>query len=473
MISIAPSLRESAYDIFHRALTECSIERAFSRKLKILPGKPGRDLLLIGDQVIDFSHVKRVRIVAVGKAGAAMLQCVLPYLQGRSDCEIAGVLIAKEEPSSLPSGFRFFPGGHPFPNQASVDGARAALALVRSIREESAGADGALCLFLISGGASAMMELPLDPAISLTDTIAFHRELVHSGASIAEINCVRKHFSAVKGGRLAMAVGGVPCLSLLVSDVPAGHLDALASGPTLPDTSTLAQCREILSRHSLLPRFPASVQRFFESADLQETPKPADLTSRAITLLDADDMAESARKRAEELGFHTVVDNSCDDWDYRAAAEYLLNRLRQLRPDHLRTCILSSGELTVGLPGPDTGSNSSSSNLIPGVGGRNQHFALYSATLLDRADASTVIFSAGSDGIDGNSKAAGGIVDEQTLMSDGQSTAHEPSLLEDAREALRRFDSGTFLERVDATVVTGATGNNLRDLRIILAESRS
>ncbi len=195
-----------------------------------------------------------------------------------------------------------------------------------------------------------MMELPLDPAIPLADTIGFHRELVHSGASITEINCVRKHFSAVKGGRLAMAARGAACFSLLVSDVPPGHLDALASGPTLPDTSTVEQCREILARYKLRERFPASVRQFFDREDLLETPKPGSFAAQSITLLSSDDLANAARRQAEELGFHVVIDNTCDDWEYRRAAHYLLDRLRELRREHPRVCLLSSGEVTVELP---------------------------------------------------------------------------------------------------------------------------
>jgi len=307
-----------------------------------------------------------------------------------------------------------------------------------------------------------MMELPLDPAISLEDTVRFHRELVHSGGSIAEINCVRKHFSAIKGGRLALEAEGILSYSLLVSDVPTGHLDALGSGPTLPDTSTVEQCREILVRYGLMERFPALVRHFFAFGQLRETPKPAQLSARALTLLSADDTAVTAKQRAEELGFYAVIDNTCDDWDYRAAADYLLSRLSELRREHSRVCLISSGEVTVELPGAAADLEDAKAVEKPGVGGRNQHFALYAATLLKSSDRSVVVLSAGTDGIDGNSQAAGAIVDEECLDGDEQR-------LSDARAALRRFDSGTFLQEAGLSILTGATGNNLRDLRILLA----
>ena len=316
-----------------------------------------------------------------------------------------------------------------------------------------------LCLFLVSGGASAMMELPLDPSISLDDTVAFHRALVHSGASITEINCVRKHFSAVKGGRLALAAGRYPCLSLLVSDVPAGQLDALASGPTLPDSSTVTQCREILTRYDLLARLPPAVRSFFASPGLPETPKHAELQAQSWTLLDSTDLAVTAEAGARTLGYRTVIDNTCDDWDYKDAAHYLLGRLRDLRHEHPgeKVCLLSTGEVTVHIPAPP--SNGDGGTTPPhGSGGRNQQIALYLATLLEPSDSPIAILSAGSDGIDGNSDAAGAVLDDRTLGPD----------LAPAREALARFNATPFLAEHDATIVTGPTGNNLRDLRILL-----
>ncbi|MEO6910452.1 MAG: DUF4147 domain-containing protein [Edaphobacter sp.] len=474
------ALREAAKTIFKESLADCSIERAFERKVKSTTGHDGHRLLFLGDDAIDLDHVKHIRIIAAGKAAVTMLQALLSRLQP-SSCDLSGILMAPELPPNLVPGIQFFAGGHPFPNEASFAGAQAALTMLHTLWQDKATTADTLCFFLISGGASAMMELPLDSTISLMDTVSFHRELVHSSATIAEINCVRKHFSAVKGGRLAMAAKKVPSVSLLVSDVPVGHLDALASGPTLPDDSTVEECRQILVRYNLLERFPPSVQKYFISSAIQETPKPGSLTVRALTLITADDMAETARKRAEDLGFHAVIDNTCDDWDYRAAAKYLLNRLRALRREYPRVCLISSGEVTVELPTSGMDNEADQQGPRPGVGGRNQHFALYAATLLGPTDASTVIFSAGSDGIDGHSQAAGAVVDEQLLqitpssrwMSDSAIHRCSSDLRAAAQNALDDFDSSTFLERLGATIVTGATGNNLRDLRILLAESVS
>ena len=162
--------------------------------------------------------------------------------------------------------FRYFESGHPLPNEESFAGARAALAMLRKARKDT------LVFFLISGGGSAMFDLPLDPHITLDDTIAFHQLLLASGAPINEINTLRKHFSAVKGGRLAMAAPEAAKVSLLLPDVPLRSLDALSSGPTSPDHSTVADVRDLLARYDLAPKLPASVRAFFEREDLPESP---------------------------------------------------------------------------------------------------------------------------------------------------------------------------------------------------------
>jgi hydroxypyruvate reductase len=460
------NLKDIARTLFAQALAECSIERAFERKLRVVTDAEGARLLVEGLEAIALDRLRRVRVVSAGKAAAAMLNALLARLRLPTSCDLQGVLIAAQRPANLPATIQYFSGGHPVPDEASFAGARAALAMLHALgagsaqydssRDDSAqnfAPDETLCIFLLSGGASAMMELPLNPAISLDDTVAFHRALVHSGASIVEMNCVRKHFSTVKGGRLALAAGAAQTLSLLVSDVPPAHLDALGSGPTVADSTTVAECREILARYGLMERFPASVRRFFASEDLPETPTPGKVSERVCTLVDSDAMAEAARSHAERLGFHAVIDNACDDWSYDAAANTLLKRLRELRRQHSRVCLISTGEVTVRVMEASASAR----------GGRNQHFALYMATQLRDEDGPVAVLSAGSDGVDGNSDAAGAIVDEHTL--DGE--ARRASAL----HALAGFDSSSWLSGVGATVVTGPTGHNLRDLRILLADS--
>jgi hydroxypyruvate reductase len=443
-------LKQVARRIFEEAFADCSIERALDRTLHTVADVRGTHLVLNGEDILALDHLSRVRIVAIGKASAAMLTSLLSRLPLPPTCHLQGVLIAGERPQNLPAAIQFFAGGHPFPNEASFAGASAALDMLYALGDASP--DDTLCIFLISGGASAMMELPLDISISLDDTVAFHQALVHCGASIIEINCVRKHFSAVKGGRLALAAGTAQKISLLVSDVPPAHLDALASGPTIPDPTTVDQCREIIARYGLMERFPASVRRFFASPSLPESPKPGEVVCRSWKLLDSEELAEAARRHAANLGFHVVLDNTCDDWSYDAAADYLLKRMRQLRRENPHVCVISTGEVTVQLP----------QAFSSGKGGRNQHFALYATTRLKPEDAPAAILSAGSDGIDGNSPAAGAVLDSSTLDSNSRRLA--------AERVLNVFDSFTWLSAIGATIVTGPTGHNLRDLRILIAD---
>ncbi len=462
-----PTLTEIARSVFEHALADCSIDRSLDRMTSTGADAGSTRLILDGHDIVALDRLKRVRIVSAGKAASAMLSSLLSRLPLPSSCDLQGVLIASELPQGLPTAIQYFRGGHPVPNDASFAGAAAALSMLRELG--GASGDDTLCIFLISGGASAMMELPLDLAISLDDTVAFHRTLVHCGASIVEINCVRKHFSAIKGGRLGVAAGTAHKVSLLVSDVPPAHLDALASGPTIPDPTTVTQCRETLARYKLLEQFPQSVRRFFESPDLPETPKPGELISPSWKLLDSDELARAAQCYAAEMGFHSVIDNTCDDWSYADAADYLLGRLRQLRREHPKVCLISAGEVTVQVP--NTYARGSEH-----VGGRNQHFALYLATQLRPNDNTLAVLSAGSDGIDGNSDAAGAVVDDHTLDGDDpyDSAAHSEltqprTRRASAEQALQAFDSSTWLRAVGASVITGPTGHNLRDLRILLA----
>ena len=459
-----PSLSETARTVFLRSLADCGIDEAFRKRVKSGGHGENPRRLLFGEHCIDFAGIRYLRIVAAGKAASSMLNAFLARLPALPGCEITGVLIGPDH-SRVPIGFQAFRGGHPFPNEDSLRGARSAISMLRDLPAE-ASASNSLLVFLVSGGASAMMELPLDPKITLDDTIAFHRALVHSGASITEINCVRKHFSAVKGGRLALTARHVPCLTIALSDVPPGKVDTIASGPTLPDSSTVAECGQMLAKYDLLPQFPHAIRRFFSAPEIPETVKAGEISPQLWVLLSGDDLAQAAARHAEALGYACVIDNTCDDWDYRPAAGYLLQRIRELRRSHRRVCLLSVGEITVqtlrGLEGPDH---------PVGNGGRNQHFALHVATLLNPGDESLAILSAGSDGIDGHSNAAGAVVSLETLGSRSQMPEVRERLRASALAALERFESSTFLESMGARIVTGPTGNNLRDLRILIAES--
>jgi glycerate 2-kinase len=318
------------------------------------------------------------------------------------------------------------------------------------LKSLSAQNEASLVIYLISGGGSATVEKPIDEEISLQDLIDTYGVLVHSGASISEINTIRKHLSAVKGGRLAQTAYPTRQVSILISDVPDNTPDALASGPTMPDPTTVQECHAIVAKHKMLGQFPVSVRELFEHHALEETPKSDDLAfvnARWWTILCNAALLEAAGREAMQQGFLVEIDNSCDDWDYAKAADHLIQRLRLLRSKHERICLLSGGEVTVHV---ENG----------GMGGRNQQFALYCASKIRGEN--ICVLSAGSDGIDGDSIAAGAIADGTTLE---RAKARGFGL----ETQLSTFDAYPLFEALGDAIVTGPTGNNLRDLRILLA----
>jgi glycerate 2-kinase len=448
-------LQAVSRDIFESALAACNIPQAFDRHLhfegRVLVRQPSPRLPAIAQPLAGF---KDYYVIAFGKAALSMLNALLERLPEKK--HLRGVCSAPEIPKNRNRRIRYYAGGHPLPNEDSFAAARAALALLKKARKDT------FVFFLISGGGSAMLELPRDPAISLDDAIAFHETLVASGATITEVNTVRKYFSAVKGGRLALAAPQAEKLSLLLADVPLKDLASVASSPTLPNYSSLTECFVILERFHLLEKFPTSVRAWFErlkhesvaaSADQPEDPQSAAAFEHAQfdTLLSNHDFVNAARDHAQALGYKVVIDNTCDDWDYLEAAKYLLARFHELRKDSPHVCLLSSGEVTVRL------------GQHPGCGGRNQQFALAAALDLAKYEGQPLaVLSAGSDGIDGNSPAAGAVADTTTV-------ARARAYSFDPEATLARFDACTLFTALGDSVVTGPTGNNLRDLRILIS----
>jgi hydroxypyruvate reductase len=472
------SLHATATGIFTGAIDACNIPSAFDRRIRF-EGNTLHRLIPDGSgpATINLNCYKRIFVVALGKAAGPMLDTLLERMTRRKG--LRGICCSNQLPKTRNWRFRYFEGGHPLPNEDSFAAARAALALVKKAKKDT------LIFFLISGGGSAMFDLPLDPQITLEDTIAFHQLLLASGAPIGEVNTLRKHFSAVKGGRLAMAAPEAAKVSLLVPDVPLRSLDALSSGPTSPDHSTVADVRELLARYRLAPKLPPSVRAFFEREDLPESPgnkvwrppffprmpwtgaiPPRRATAAAAMsgedeafrdsvfeiLLSSHDLVENARALAQKAGFHVEVDNSCDDWDYAAAARYLLQRFHSLRAFHPRLCLISVGEVTVKL------------DRTPGAGGRNQQFAMDCALELEQHPGERLtVLSAGSDGIDGNTNAAGAIADPTTVTRAHAFGFH-------LKASLAAFNACPMFTALGDSVVTGRTGQNLRDLRLLIAE---
>jgi glycerate 2-kinase len=432
------SMRDVARGIFASALKNASIESAFARNLHC-----ERRVLRIGEDLYDLDAYSRIFVASIGKAAHTMAAA----LEAQVGSGLEGIVASSVEPASQVRRFRYFRGGHPTPTAESIQAAGAILKSLAALDFAS------LAIFMISGGGSSIVERPITTTegdeISLPDLVATYQTLVHSGAPIAEINAIRKHLSAVKGGRLAQAAYPAQQVSILVADVPEATPDALASGPTMPDSTSIHDCERIAAQYNLIEQLPKSVADLFRQHALDETPKsddPAFVRARWSTVLSNKNAIDEAAAAATRVGFAVEVDNSCDDWPYDKAATYLLNRLRGLRSKVSRVCLISGGEVTV------TVRNG-------GVGGRNQQFALACAEPISEHD--ITVLSAGTDGIDGNSPAAGGLVDGSTLARAGG-----PETL---RQALAACNAFPLFDALGDSIMTGPTGNNLRDLRILLA----
>jgi glycerate 2-kinase len=433
-------LKQLARLIFHETLAAIDIPAVMERKLRI-----EGSILRCGDVAIDLRRFSKIRVVAIGKAAHAMLDGLRAILP--PEAEFEGVASAPMPPERALPGIRYFVGGHPIPNAESWEAAEAILALLADSDETT------LVFFLISGGGSALIELPLDRRLTLKDVQQFYRTLVTCGAPIAAMNAVRKHVSAVKGGRLAAMAARATKITLAVTDVPAEQEAALASGPSLPDPSTTADFERIVSEFKMLPQFPAALRRCIEEGKISETPKegdPAFANAHFVLLMGTDDLFHPAHFVSEAKGFFTCCDNSTDDWPVEKAAEYLLAQLDALQAAYpsQRVALIADGEVS----SPVTGD---------GIGGRNSAFVL--ACVPNIVGRRVAVLSAGTDGIDGNSSAAGAVADGETL---GRAMAAGLN----PEDAFRRSDAFSFFARLDDTVITGPTGNNLRDLRILLSE---
>jgi glycerate 2-kinase len=435
-----PQLKQLARQIFQETLAAIDIPATMQRKL----WRKGT-LLVCGETRIDLRDFEKLRVVAIGKAAHAMVDglalLLTPFVR------LEGVVSAPTAPRRPLAGMKYLMAGHPVPNAESWKAAEAILALLKKCDEKT------LVFFLLSGGGSALVELPLDPAQTLEDVQKMHRALVTCGAPIEAINTVRKHISAVKGGRLAAAAHNATKITLAVSDVPVGKESALASGPTLPDPTTVADAKRIIAKHSLYGRFPTALRRWLDEEKMPETPKAASAAfrnSHFLLLLGMDDLFHPAHHAAEAKGFIACCDNTTDEWPVEKAAEYLLEQLEELRKSHpgQRVALIADGEVS----SPVTGN---------GIGGRNSAFVL--ACVEKIAGKKIAVLSAGTDGIDGNSPGAGAVADGVTLEL-ARSIGLDPA------DVLRRSDAFAFFSQLEDIIVTGPTGNNLRDLRILIAE---
>jgi hydroxypyruvate reductase len=453
-------LRRDAETIWTHALAAVTPRRLLPAVLAVEPGGvrlPDGDLWRLPAR-------GEVPVLAAGKAAAEMAAALAGLLPRHG---LRGRGVAPVDEATDVAGVRVMPGGHPLPDERSVAATREILAWL-----DTGLAPGEGLIFLLSGGGSALLCLPAD-GLTLADKTATVKLLLAAGADIRELNCVRKHLSAVKGGRLAERLGARPVLTLVLSDVVGDPPEVIASGPTVPDPTTYGDALDVLRRHGLLRRVPAGVRRHLEAGaagSRPETPNPsADAAARVAGSATSPVMRRlgsqrlmivgngraacaAAREEAARLGYTPLYLSSRLEGDTRECARVhqtiIHEALASWTPGQPPLAAISGGETTVNVTGD-------------GRGGRNQEFVLSLVRPLAGWTRPVVAASVGTDGRDGPTDAAGAVADNLTLER-----AVRRKLNPD--DFLARNDSYTFFAALDDLIRTGPTGTNVGDLRVVL-----
>ena len=450
------SLPDAARQIFETALPGVAADAAVRRAVQL----DGNSLSVVDTEIDLAAHRSRLYAVAFGKAAPAMA-AALEATIGKwiTAGLISGPLIAKHHGDAArplpPERWQFFAGGHPLPNQQSLSAALACFKLLKRADEERA-----IVLFLISGGGSAMVDWPLVSQMTLADLIEANRLLVSCGASIAEINSVRRAFSAVKGGRLAARAPSATQITLIISDTNPGDEASVASGPTIDPPENAPEARAVVERYETLANLPQSVLKAIYNPVPPAEIRPADgPPPRHYVLLDNHTALEATAATARRCGYPTEIAFDIVEPKIEEGCKLLLSRLEALRSQTAErrepVCLISGGEFLCPVQGK-------------GVGGRNAETVMRCAIEIDKQNRQLsqakqiAVLSAGTDGIDGNSPAAGAIADETTIKR-----ARLLSL--DAQSFLETSDAFSFFNKLGDALVTGATGTNVRDVRILLA----
>ena len=416
----------------------------------------------------DLRRYRRIFVIAAGKAAAPMSSAVESVLQDRISNGLAVTKYDHGQPtgpsSATPSSIRIVEAGHPLPDEAGVLAGKEMLALVEEANEDD------LVIALLSGGGSALLVAPAGEsaanaeqalsALTLADLQGMTDALLACGATINEMNCLRKHTSAVKGGQLARAAAPATLLTLALSDVIGSPLDVIASGPTVPDESTWADAWAIVEKYALAPALPDAVRNRLQAGlagDVADTPKPNDpvfVNSRTLVVADNRTAANAAVAKAAELGYNTILLSTYVEGEAAEVAKVLVGLGREVQasgqPLPPPACLILGGETTVSL-----GDN-------PGQGGRNQELALAAALALQHHPGLTVV-SLATDGTDGPTDSAGGIADSGTVArGDGAGLS--------AADNLRRHDAYPFLRATADLLLTGPTRTNVNDLIFVFVQ---
>jgi hydroxypyruvate reductase len=435
-------MRKHATSIFDAALRAVDPEEAILHHLK----RNGNSLE-IGERALNLNHYDRILVVGAGKADAPMARALEAILSERIT---DGVIVVKEGHGLPLAHIQIREAGHPVPDQRGIEGTEEVLSLVTDAREDD------LVICLISGGGSALLVAPVR-GVSLEDKQEVTRLLLACGATIHEINTVRKHLSRAKGGGLAHLAHPATMVSLILSDVVGDNLDVIGSGPTIPDSSTFRQAKQVLKAHGIWDQAPESVRQHIESGvngSIAETPKPGDIAFQkdAWELVGTNLQAlMAASEEAEKAGYRPLILSARVEGETREVAKVHMAIAKEValsgHPVSPPACILSGGETTVTLQGK-------------GKGGRNQEFVLASAIALE-SERRIVVLSGGTDGTDGPTDAAGAIADGTTLIR-----ASNKGL--DSVDHLNRNDAYPFFQDLGDLLITGPTRTNVMDVRIIL-----
>jgi len=419
---------------------EAGIEAAHPRQVVRSSVSLSGDVLTVGDATYDLSNYEDILLVGGGKATGTVATVLADILGER----LTRGAIVTTESVSIP-GVESFEGGHPVPNEEGVAGARRVLELADATGQET------LVLAAITGGGSALMTAPAE-GVELAALQAVTDAMLDAGMEIHDINAVRKHLSAIKGGNLARRVAPASLVTLVFSDVVGNDLSVIASGPTVPDDSTFADALEALNRYGV--DTPEAVRARLEAGTAGEVRETPDATDPAFERVDAHVLADgmtalaAAREIADEAGYRTLVLSSRMRGEAREAAKVHAGIAEESHatgtPVEPPAVVLSGGELTVTVRGD-------------GSGGPNTEFALASALELDRAG--TTVAAVDTDGIDGHADAAGGLVDIDTVTDSTE-----------ARVAMATSDAASYLRENAGAIVTGPTGTNVNDLRVVVLD---
>ena len=443
------SVHRELTDIFNTALAAVDPYRAVLNAVRL-----ERNTLHIADAAYALHAYTHIVVVGAGKATARMAMAIEALLGERIS---AGLIIVKEGHQARLNIIRQVEAAHPVPNQAGLQGTQEILEMARQADETT------LFICLLSGGASALLLAPVAD-VTLADKQEVTSLLLKAGADIAELNAVRKHLSAVKGGRLAQAAFPAHIVTLVLSDVIGDSLDVIASGPTAEDRSTFADAWEVIEKYHLQHKIPQRVVHHLQqgmTGKIPETVKAGNTCLRNVQTVVVGNLRlalEAAKEKAEQLGMHAEIISTDLQGEARAAAHMLAQAARaslgrmQL---HERRCLLSGGETTVSVTGS-------------GMGGRNQELALAFAIEIAGLE-DVALLSAGTDGSDGANDAAGALVNGSTAASARQFGIEPEQYLADN-------DSYHFFQQFDARsgghahFITGPTGTNVMDLQILLLE---